>query len=647
MPPERLVEPLSALEEDVPAELVRLGLWVAREYCSTAARGLALVLPPGTGTGARRVGARRRLVAGLTPAGLASAGQRLGPRQRAVLEALAGGSQPVAALPGDHSTLRRLEARGLVVVSSETTSTRPKVAPVGATAEPVRPTPQQRDALAEVEAALDGPHRAEPLLLHGVTGSGKTEVYLRAAAAALRRGRTAIVLVPEIALTPQTAARFAERFGDGVAILHSRLSARERYDEWARLRSGEARVCVGPRSAVFAPVERLGLIVVDEEHDASYKQEGDPRYDARHVAERRAADAGAVLLAGSATPAPGEPTPLPPAGALRAHRRPRAPAGRAGGGARARLASRAHARGAGRGRRARGEGHRPAQPARLVELPVVPRVRARVGVPRVRRDAGSPPGRARDPLPPLRPWRTVAVGLSRLRVRVRGAPRRGHGTARARARVARGAAARASPRRRHRHGRRGSGPAPLRQRAGRGAGRHPDGGQGPRLSRCHPRRGARRRRHAPVSRLPRGGAHVRPGGPAGRPERPRRARRPRDRAGARPGRPRAPVCGRPRRRGLSRGGARAPRGPRLSALRAPDPRGLLLRRGGAGAGRRQRGALRDRRSGGRRARPGAAVPAHGARAGAARGEDRRPRGRPRVGARGGGGRGRRPLAGPA
>ena len=112
------------------------------------------------------------------------------------------------------------------------------------------------------------------------------------------------MLVPEIALTPQTAGRFVERFGDAVAVMHSRLSQRERYDEWWRMRRGEARVCVGPRSAVFAPFGDLGLIVVDEEHDGSYKQEGDPRYDARSVAERRALSEGALLVAGSATPRP-------------------------------------------------------------------------------------------------------------------------------------------------------------------------------------------------------------------------------------------------------------------------------------------------------------------------------------------------------
>ena len=111
-----------------------------------------------------------------------------------------------------------------------------------------------------------------------------------------------LVLVPEIALTPQIVSRFQARFGDTVAVLHSSLTPGERFDEWMRLRRGEARICVGPRSAVFAPLADIGLLVVDEEHDASYKNEGDPRYDARHLALRRARDHGAVLVAGSATP---------------------------------------------------------------------------------------------------------------------------------------------------------------------------------------------------------------------------------------------------------------------------------------------------------------------------------------------------------
>lgn len=161
--------------------------------------------------------------------------------------------------------------------------------------------PLTRDQAAALEQLLAA-DPGEQLLLHGVTGSGKTEVYLRAAAEVLAAGKTVLVLVPEIALTPQIISRFVERFGDTVAVIHSKLTAGERFDEWMRLRSGEARICIGARSAVFAPISEIGLIIVDEEHDSSYKNEGDPRYDARHVAARRAEDHGAVLVAGSATP---------------------------------------------------------------------------------------------------------------------------------------------------------------------------------------------------------------------------------------------------------------------------------------------------------------------------------------------------------
>jgi len=143
-----------------------------------------------------------------------------------------------------------------------------------------------------------------PFLLYGATGSGKTEVYLRACAAALERGKGAIVLVPEISLTPQTLGRFRQRFGEEIAVLHSRLTVAERRDERERIALGQARVVIGARSAVFAPVADLGLIVCDEEHDPSFKQESDPRYDARTVAVKRAALEGAVAVFGSATPRP-------------------------------------------------------------------------------------------------------------------------------------------------------------------------------------------------------------------------------------------------------------------------------------------------------------------------------------------------------
>lgn len=239
---ERLLAPVRALQAGVPRELVQLAQWLAARYCSTVPRALRLVLPPGLTRGQLSGKARRTRVR------------------------------------------------------------RPDHRPVGALrGEPPALTAAQGQALRRLTAALESP-APRPHLLHGVTGSGKTEIYLRVAAAALEQGRGTIVLVPEIALTPQIVARFLERFGETVAVLHSRLAAPERREEWRRLRAGEARVCVGPRSAVFAPIEDLGLIVLDEEHDSSYKHEGDPRYDAREVAAQRAAQAGALLIAGSATP---------------------------------------------------------------------------------------------------------------------------------------------------------------------------------------------------------------------------------------------------------------------------------------------------------------------------------------------------------
>jgi primosomal protein N' (replication factor Y) len=309
LPPERLATPLRALEADVPPELVRLGLWVGEEYCSTPARGLALVLPPGTGTGAKqRARPRTTLTASITDAGRAADPSSLGVAQRRVLDALSGAPLSAAeacrAAGCGHDTLKRLAARDLIALDQVRIRRAPAAAGIGSgRAEGASLTPAQAAAVARITASLDAPG-GEQLLLHGVTGSGKTEVYLRAVAEALARDRTAIVLVPEIALTPQTVTRFRQRFGDQVAVLHSSLSLGERYDEWDRLRRGQARVCVGPRSAVFAPLTDVGLIVIDEEHDPSYKQDGDPRYDARHVAEKRAEMAGAVLLAGSATPRP-------------------------------------------------------------------------------------------------------------------------------------------------------------------------------------------------------------------------------------------------------------------------------------------------------------------------------------------------------
>jgi primosomal protein N' (replication factor Y) (superfamily II helicase) len=304
--PNRLAEPDAILPSPVPADLVRLSQWMADEYCSTTGRALALVLAPGAADG---VTPREVLVAAITGPGRAAvAGEAtLTARQHQMLLALEQGGEAVAAELGT-AGLRRLEARGLVALrrsSRRRVPARHRVASVSALAPPL--TTEQDGALARVLEALTarrGPANGGRFLLHGVTGSGKTEVYLQAVHATLEAGRGAIVLVPEIALTPQTVDRFQARFGDVVAVMHSALAQGERYDEWQRLRRGEARVCVGPRSAVFAPLSNIGLIVVDEEHESSYKHEGDPRYDARTVAERRAEDHGAVLLLGSATPRP-------------------------------------------------------------------------------------------------------------------------------------------------------------------------------------------------------------------------------------------------------------------------------------------------------------------------------------------------------
>jgi primosomal protein N' (replication factor Y) (superfamily II helicase) len=300
--PDRLAEPEAVLGPGIGADLVALAEWMAHEYCSTAARGLGLVLAPGFSGGTRT---KQVLVAELTAAGEAALGgaQTLTDGQRAVLQTLAEQGPTIAARLGTPA-LRRLESRGLVTVARAAQRRRPRRHRVGAESG-ARPelTDEQQRALDAVLAAIAG-CGFERLLLHGVTGSGKTEVYLRAVEATLAAGRGAIVLVPEIGLTPQALERFEARFGDVVAVMHSGLGQGERYDEWLRVRRGEARVCVGPRSAVFAPMAEIGLIVVDEEHESSYKHEGDPRYDARTVAERRATEHGAVLLLGSATPRP-------------------------------------------------------------------------------------------------------------------------------------------------------------------------------------------------------------------------------------------------------------------------------------------------------------------------------------------------------
>jgi primosomal protein N' (replication factor Y) len=223
-------------------------------------------------------------------------------KQQAILAELAacGGELPLAELRRKElpsSTLQTLVTRGLVRIEERASAFRlGGLQPTGA---PFRLNEPQTEALARIATGLGAFHS---FLLHGVTGSGKTAVYLAAMQRALDQGMSAILLVPEIGLTPQTAGLLDQAFGQRVALLHSALTPQERSEQWRRIRSGDAPIVVGTRSAIFAPAPKLGLILVDEEHDQSYKQEETPRYNARDVAVMRGKLEGAVVVLGSATP---------------------------------------------------------------------------------------------------------------------------------------------------------------------------------------------------------------------------------------------------------------------------------------------------------------------------------------------------------
>ena len=229
-------------------------------------------------------------------------------RQADAYQALAGsgGTVELAHLTGQagfsRGVIRGLEEKGLALVEDREVERDPFAGIPTGEDQAHAPTDRQNDVIRTLASAFDaGP--GEPFLLHGVTGSGKTLVYIELLKHVLAQGRGAIVLVPEISLTPQTVARFRARFGDQVAVLHSALSDGERFDAWRQLHSGRRRIAVGARSALFAPVSDLGVIVVDEEHDGSYKQSESPRYQARDMAVVRSAQEGALCVLGSATPA--------------------------------------------------------------------------------------------------------------------------------------------------------------------------------------------------------------------------------------------------------------------------------------------------------------------------------------------------------
>ena len=307
-------------EPFLPPGVVKLCEWVAEYYLAGIGDAIAVAMPPGAR--ARASSFKTRQVATITAHGLALSDaqggassttldgvERVTPKQRGALDILAaaGVGLPVGELRDRGVTrdvLARLAARGLVTLRAEAEdrdpfqrSTMPERTPDSAR----DLTPEQRTAFEQLAALVDvGGFRTA--LLHGVTGSGKTEIYLRLSQAVQRSGRQVLLLVPEIALTPSVTALFRGAFGDRVAIQHSALSDGERHDQWHRIRRGDVDLVIGTRSAVFAPLTRLGLIVVDEEHDTSYKQEEAPRYHGRDVAIVRATHEGALVVLGSATP---------------------------------------------------------------------------------------------------------------------------------------------------------------------------------------------------------------------------------------------------------------------------------------------------------------------------------------------------------
>jgi primosomal protein N' (replication factor Y) len=301
-PIERLLEP----DPMLPADLIQLLRFAADHYRYPLGEAIRGALPPGLSQAheAKESTPEVQRFAVALPGSDPSAVPRA-PAQAAVLSYLlaVGGRAPVDevahAIPGARESLKKLVVRGLVRLEEEAIVH--GVREGLGQARPERLTPEQAVSVEAVTAALDsgGFH---PFLLHGVTGSGKTEVYLRAMEHALAQGRGGLILVPEIALTPQLVGRFKSRFGPNVAVLHSALKDRERLRHWRALRSGEVRVAVGVRSAVFAPVQALGLVVVDEEHDPSFKQEEKLRYHARDLAVVRGKQAGATVILGSATP---------------------------------------------------------------------------------------------------------------------------------------------------------------------------------------------------------------------------------------------------------------------------------------------------------------------------------------------------------
>lgn len=287
-------------------EILELTKWAADYYASFWGEMLKASLPAGLNTG--KVRPKRRKAVRLLKVNADPEGKPLTPQQQAIVDALAssGGemlfAELVDSVGGGASAINTLSKRGILEVYVQEVLRDPLKSTANGKDQEITLSPEQQLHLDSITSAITLNNSFKAFLLHGVTGSGKTEVYIRAMKHALAQGMTALMLVPEISLTPVFSRRLRAVFGSDVAILHSNLSAGERFDEWRRIRSGEARIAIGTRSAVFAPLQDIGLIIVDEEHDPSYRQHESPFYHARDVAVMRAHKAGAVVVLGSATP---------------------------------------------------------------------------------------------------------------------------------------------------------------------------------------------------------------------------------------------------------------------------------------------------------------------------------------------------------
>lgn len=311
------LKPIAGLISEVPfltAGLMELASWISSFYLAPIESVFRTMLPkPSRGDSEKRKTERAVVLSDkFKPVDLEGFTGRL-VKQREVLEfLLANGVESLAKLTGEHgfsrSSIKALEDKGFVATKERVVTRDPLAEVEYVESKPLPLNPEQAEVLERVQQsarAIEAGGKVKPILLYGVTGSGKTEVYLQAIQKAIDEGKGAIVLVPEIALTPQTADRFKKRFAkikDQVAILHSNLSEGERHDEWRKVLEQKARIVIGARSAIFSPVANLGLIVVDEEHENSYKQDISPRYQARDIAVVRGHLEKCPVLLGSATP---------------------------------------------------------------------------------------------------------------------------------------------------------------------------------------------------------------------------------------------------------------------------------------------------------------------------------------------------------